>query len=607
MVPAQAQSTVKPPQIDLSKTQQQQHQQQQDDNPFRIPTNEEIFTVKEDRKRIREAERKALARQALHERGTCSSAIKGLAADSTRKRDKFASARHQGPKATAAEGAVHKGGATPSRRRGRENVKEFLAKKREIFLVQMGLDTKQLEINKLEERAMRREEALKRSEQMLEVDALRFDAFLKENDERVQDAIHKAENEAKNKQEKVIEIKRLNTQAAVIRSELNKLEEQLEDCRKYRAFLDRITPAEHFSAAENARAEKRRLQIESWQADCDALKQQKRAARAAETEARARVAGAHSQQEATRAEAALAEAVQAAREMHAIKEPGMPAEEVAEEAEQPMYFQEPRMLLAVFKELEEGNLFLIQNAQEGEEGLEDARQEMAAVRGRLDAEASDLSSQYAWLHHSCAAAKARCELLREQARPTTEAPKAGSTSQQATLEQLSAKIIEVYQQCGFDKDASLSILQMLTNVENKLEEQLVHVSTIPKDVAEAAERAREKDRRTVAREEKLQYQKQEHEARVKRAMERAAAPVFKKQGKQDMFRSRLRLHQKRQTGFSARAHLSIACKEGCAGAVVVGDFRPIGVLQGRLVSSLRLSQRTLAAEGSATEHALQQE
>lgn len=77
----------------------------------------------------------------------------------------------------------------------------------------------------------------------------------------------------------VIEIKRLNTQAAVIRSELNKLEEQLEDCRKYRGFLDRITPAEHFSAAENARAEKRRLQIEAWQAECDALKQQKRAAR----------------------------------------------------------------------------------------------------------------------------------------------------------------------------------------------------------------------------------------------------------------------------------------------------------------------------------------
>ncbi|KAK9852105.1 hypothetical protein WJX84_009368, partial [Apatococcus fuscideae] len=333
----QSQGLIKPPQIDLSKTQQQQPQ---DDSPFRIPTNEEIFSVKEDRKKLREAERKALAQQSLHERGTSSSAIKGLAADSTRKRDvKFASARHQGPKTAAADSAIARGAVGPSRRRGRENVKEFLAKKREIFLVQMGLDTKQLEINKLEERAMRREEALKRSEQMLEDDALRFDAFLKENDERVQDAIHKAENEAKNKQEKVLEIKRLNTQAAVIRSELNKLEEQLEDCRKYRAFLDRITPSEHFSAAETAQADKRRLQVEAWQAECDALKQRKRASRAAETEARARVAGAHSQQEVDRAEAILAETIQTAREMHALKEPPMPPEEIGEEAEQPMYFQ----------------------------------------------------------------------------------------------------------------------------------------------------------------------------------------------------------------------------------------------------------------------------
>ena len=38
---------------------------------------------------------------------------------------------------------------------------------------------------------------------MLEEDALRFDAFLKENDEKVQEAIKKAEVEAKLKQDKV--------------------------------------------------------------------------------------------------------------------------------------------------------------------------------------------------------------------------------------------------------------------------------------------------------------------------------------------------------------------------------------------------------------------
>lgn len=79
---------------------------------------------------------------------------------------------------------------------------------------------------------LQREEALKKSEQMLEEDALRFDAFLKENDEKVQDAIKKAEIEAKARQDKLLEIKRLNASAGVLRSELNKLEEQLEDCKR---------------------------------------------------------------------------------------------------------------------------------------------------------------------------------------------------------------------------------------------------------------------------------------------------------------------------------------------------------------------------------------
>ena len=40
----------------------------------------------------------------------------------------------------------------------------------------------------------------------------------------------------------LLEIKRLNAGLGALRSELNKFEEQLEDCRKYREFLDSITP-----------------------------------------------------------------------------------------------------------------------------------------------------------------------------------------------------------------------------------------------------------------------------------------------------------------------------------------------------------------------------
>jgi hypothetical protein len=47
------------------------------------------------------------------------------------------------------------------------------------------------------------EEALAKSEQMLEEDAVRFDTFLKENDKKAHEAIKRAEKETKLKQDKV--------------------------------------------------------------------------------------------------------------------------------------------------------------------------------------------------------------------------------------------------------------------------------------------------------------------------------------------------------------------------------------------------------------------
>lgn len=94
----------------------------------------------------------------------------------------------------------------------------------------------------------------------------------------------------------------------------------------------------------------------------------------------------------------------------------------------------------------------------------------------------------------------------------------------------------MYERCGFDADASVGTLTMLTNMETKLEEYLCVIDTMPMEYVEAAEKAREKDRRQCAREEKVELQQKEHEARVKRALERAAAPVFKKTGKPQMFR-----------------------------------------------------------------------
>lgn len=57
-----------------------------------------------------------------------------------------------------------------------------------------------------------------------------------------------------------------------------------------------------------------------------------------------------------------------------VQEPPPPAAVGPEQEEEgPMYFQDPRTLLHIYAQLEEQNLFLIQNAQESEEALEELR------------------------------------------------------------------------------------------------------------------------------------------------------------------------------------------------------------------------------------------
>jgi hypothetical protein len=58
-----------------------------------------------------------------------------------------------------------------------------------------------------------------------------------------------------------------------------------------------------------------------------------------------------------------------------------------------MYFREPQQLLGVYAELEESNLFYIQNAQETEEALEELRAKYRDTRSRLDGEVAALTAQ----------------------------------------------------------------------------------------------------------------------------------------------------------------------------------------------------------------------
>ena len=76
-----------------------------------------------------------------------------------------------------------------------------------------------------------------------------------------------------------MEIKRLNASMATIRSQLNKYEEQVEECKRYQKFLDSVTPVEWQEQQKQARLARQQQRHAAWLLDCEALKKQKQDAK----------------------------------------------------------------------------------------------------------------------------------------------------------------------------------------------------------------------------------------------------------------------------------------------------------------------------------------
>lgn len=289
------------------------------------------------------------------------------------------------------------------RRREKENMADFIAKKRDMFLIQMSLDTKRQEIQKLEEKAQMKEDALRKSEMMLEEDAMRFDAFLKENDRKAHDALKRADMETKEKQEKVIEIKKLNQEISKVDNEMSKYEEQLNACLKYKSFLDNLTAPEHF---------------EAMKARKEARKQEKLKARQSQN------------QKST-------------------------LDDISSDDEDEMYFKRPEQLLEIFAQLEERNLFLIQNVQETEEALEELKQKYQDTERQMEEQTKKLHNNIADLKEKIRIESEKAEQLKKR---TEGKEKAGN--QQKLLQGLSDKVKEVYAKCGFDADTQTDTLDV---------------------------------------------------------------------------------------------------------------------------------------------------
>ena len=211
-----------------------------------------------------------------------------------------------------------------------------------------------------------------------------------------------------------------------------------------------------------------------------------------------------------------------------------------------MYFTKPQQLLDLFTALEESNLFLIQNSQETEAALEELKTKFSDTKIRMDTDSSSLESQIEVLRSSIQIEEEKGLSLHERA-----GKHQGVQAQEKTLSELNKKVAEVYRAIFGEADTSLGTLQMLTNIEAKLEELLSVIGAMPPGEVEAAEKQKEKERRTRVRELKAEQAQAAQEERIQRSIRRSQEPVKKRVGKPEMFRSYLQVRKKKVTSDDA--------------------------------------------------------
>ncbi|KAJ3227795.1 Coiled-coil domain-containing protein 38 [Clydaea vesicula] len=476
------------------------------ENPFHMPPDQGVFAMREGEKKIKQELKEKMKNLKIHEKNVEKRKnFKSLLSEDLDDVEFYEKMK----KKDSEKILVNK--HAQDRHFTKENLHDFIGKKREMFLVQYALGVKRQEMQKLEEIAQAEEQTLLDDEKALEEDAAKFDAFLKENDKNSVEAIKRAEMETKGKLEKIQEIKKLNVNIMNVRSEMSKNEEQLKDLQRYRKFLDKLTPSDaskkELETSKKAAAVSKALQKSLPQQKSTKLNKisKNRQVNNAEKE------------EPEEEEAEGSEEVQEDIE-----------ELWSDVGEEPLlYFNSPQQLLDIFSELEENNLSLIQNCQETEETLEDLKQKIVETESKMEAETQSLKQQIEFLNAAIVKEEEKAKALEERSKLFSSGL-VGAESQERLLEELNHKVKEVYRRCIGDSDANLNTLQMLTNIENKLENLFEDIELMPPDKVEQAEKLKDKERRQRLREEKMDAQRILQEERVQRALERARAPVKKK-------------------------------------------------------------------------------
>jgi len=512
---------------------------EEEENPFKIPAESEITTYRDRERAEKSAERQRQKQLRVYEKlGNRMRRLRVTNTTTLAEAEAAAAGSADGSGVQDADLAAAAPGnqkahdlaiATRDRHIEKEQLQDYIEKKREMFLVQYALEVKKNMMEKLAEETEFEEKKLDSAEQQLEADAAKFDQFLKDNDRNSAAAIKEAETQTMLKSEKTSEIKALQSEIATLRSDISKNEDQLKEFHTYRKFLNGLAPQPWLDAERTQfEAKKKELRASSLggnnnnnnnSAEDDNMNFTFNGPRSGGGGRRRSGGG--------------------GPEVPQIEpSPANPAADPELEAldawDPQLFFSSPKELLDIYAELEAHNLSLITNGQETEEALQDLEERSAADTRKMEHEVDFLASQIAGLEHEIGKEEDNCWLARER---TSYFSASNLDKQEDEMKALDVKVAAVYEVCIGENEANISTLQMLTNIENRLEELFESIAKMPPAKVEEAERTKEKQRRIRLREEKIEAQRVHQEERVRKALERAQAAPKRQTGRKLVFRS----------------------------------------------------------------------
>ncbi|XP_038307714.1 coiled-coil domain-containing protein 38 isoform X3 [Canis lupus familiaris] len=427
---------------------------------------------------------------------------------------------------------------------------EFINDQRDRFLLEYALSTKRNTIKKFENHMAVKEQQLIKAEKKLQEDAMAFEEFLRENDQRSVDALKMAAQETINKLQMTTELKKASMEVQAVKSEIAKAEFLLREYMKYGFFLLKLSP-KHWQIQQALKRVQMTTSRDSMNVSLPVLAKLNRRKTESNIEESRKISFSDdyymergSQGKPRKKTTLTLENRKSSLSTHTdsiSSEDSLELfldEDMDYDLEPELYFKEPEELLQVLTELEEQNLTLVQYSQDVDENLEDVNKREKLIQDKINSNIEFLLEHKEMLKASCVREEEKAAELELRSKLFSFG-EFKSDAQEKLIDSLSKKINQVYKVCTGDADVgSLNPVQKLVKVESRLVELSDLIESIPKENVEAIERIKQKERRQKLREEKMKEKQKHQEERLKAALERAVAQPKKKLGRQLVYRSK---------------------------------------------------------------------